>query len=235
MKALSPSKNLAIASILGFGTAHAALTAPIGTVNNNANITAIYGGGNPNNSWVTSSVDDITVGVRFKERSTLNFGTTDGLGGTTFTVGVNVNLDFTVSSGSAPLSGYKFILSVDRNASLSQTWTTIDVTSMYPDNSFGTSATANGAGLEGLWSTYATTNTVAQNSQRSFWLTIPGNPTPDAGQYNVALTAYNVSDVGFTNPIAQTVSTLTVVPEPSSSLALALSTIGFLTIRRRQR
>ena len=222
-----------LTAILSLSTAHAAVMTPIGTVNNNDTVTAIYGTGNPNGSWVTATtVDGVSVGLRLKERSTANYGTTDGLGGTTFMVGTHVNLDFTVSSGPNPLSGYKFNLSFDNDPSSAQNWITIDVTTMYTDNSFGTSSTPNGAGIEGTWATLAGSNTIAQNSQRSFWLTIPGNPAPNIGIYDFALTAYIVANPSC--PVAQSVSTLTVVPEPSSSVALGVAAIGFAGLRRRK-
>jgi hypothetical protein len=235
MKKVSPLAMLTLISTLFTANlAHAALTTPIGTIiHNNDTVTSIYGSGNPNESWVTSTFEGITLGVRFKERGTINYGTTDTLGGTTFTVGTSINLDFTVSSGSSMLSEYKFILSVDSNPTVSQTWTTIDITASYDDNSFGTSSTLNGAGTEGTWSALAGTNTVAQNSQRSFWLGIAGNPTPSNGVYHATLTAYSVGDVSFSTPIAQTVSKLNVIPEPNS-IALGLGGLALLGLRRRK-
>ena len=226
MKTKLPLKTLTFfgLSLLSCITANAAALATIGTVNNNNTVTAIYGSGNPDGHWVTATTANVSTGVRFKERSQVNFGTTDGLGGTTFTTGTHINVDFTVSSGSYPLSGYTFILSVDNDPTVNQSWVTIDLKS-YLDNSFGTSSTTNGSGNEGTWSSLAGSNTVAQNSQRTFWLGIAGNPSPNIGQYDVALTAYSVNDLS--TPIAKTFSTLTVVPEPSSGIALGLEQLDF--------
>lgn len=211
---------LVCASSLGL---HAAT---IGTLDYNSNTTAIFGGGNPNGSWVSTTALGVTTGIRFKNRSTGAFGY-DGAGTYSFTTGTQVQFEWSAGSDT-DLSGYVFVVETDSDPTIAISGLTFTINAS-PDNSFGTSATANGAGVEGLWASLAGDNTIAQNSQRELWMGVNRNIP---GMYTFSMTAYASSDINFENPITRTEATLKFVPEPSTALLGAIGIIGLIRRRR---
>ena len=104
----------------------------------NAPITAIFGSGNPDSGWVSSVDNNIELGLRAKDRNT---GATpnNGAGTYSFATGFSNpptnsraiwNFEFSInsddSSGTAPLSSYRYVLSYDTNPSQGQTWASVD-------------------------------------------------------------------------------------------------------------
>src|SRR5688500_16347208 len=80
----------------------------------NTNITAIYGGGNPDTGWTSDSGNGITLGLRAKNRDT---GVTpnNGAGVYSFATGYNAantralwNYEFSINSGTPFLSFYDY-------------------------------------------------------------------------------------------------------------------------------
>ena len=84
----------------------------------NQNITAIYGGGNPDAGWTTDSGNGIQLGLRAKNRDT---GATPNVNGVyAFSTGYNAahtralwNYEFSINSGTPNLSYYDYFLGVD--------------------------------------------------------------------------------------------------------------------------
>lgn len=202
------------------------LSATIGTLDYNSGTTAIFGLGNPDGSWVSTTNFGVTTELRFKNRTTGAFGY-DGAGTYSFTTGTEVQFEWSVRSGTN-LGDYVFVVETDGNPTVAITGFTFSINN-YADNSFGTSTTLNGAGVEGTWASLAGDNTIAQNSQREIWMGVNRNIN---GTYNFAVTAYAASDTNFENPITRTEGTLSFIPEPSAAL---LGAIGFLGLVRRRR
>lgn len=153
----------------------ALLVAPLGLIATPVTVfndtqTAIFGSGNPNGGWVTSSDSSLglLVGLRAKDRAT---GATPNNGNGTFTFATAPaprglwNYEFTVNTGSSPLTSFDFFLSVDRDASAGVSLFTVNPLTHWLDNSYGTAATLNGQGVEGPFLFFGGTNTIAQNSQ----------------------------------------------------------------------
>jgi hypothetical protein len=201
--------------------------ATIGTVDFNSNTTAVFGSGNPNGSWVSTTNLGVTPEIRFKNRTTGDFGY-DGAGTYSFTVGTQVQFEWSAVSDT-DLSQYVFVVETDGDPTVAISGLTFSINT-YLDNSFGTSATPSGAGVEGTWASLAGDNTIAQNSQREAWMGVDRNI---AGTYTFSMTAYLASDTAFANPIARTEATLNFVPEPSAALLGAIGAVGLLRRRRR--
>ena len=223
----------------------------------NAPITAIFGSGNPDGGWVSSVDNNIELGLRAKDRNT---GDTpnNGAGTYSFATGFSSpannraiwNFEFSInsddSSGTDPLSSYRYVLSYDTNPSQGQTWASVDPLTL--DNSYGNDATANGAGVEPVSVPNAVTliagNNIAQNSGNIMFAgTYPGFPSPTLdATYDFKLTAYSVTDTAGTTPLAQTSMRVNVgqggaaVPDAGSTLVLLSSAMlglfGFANFRK---
>lgn len=158
--------------------------APVTT--ENANITAIFGTGNPNTGWqqVADSSANLILGLRAKDRTS---GATpnDGAGTYSFASGSTWQIEFSVNNTGASLlsSTYKYLLQINGSP--------VDL-STFPDNAYGTSATANGAGTVGTFATEAATHNIMQNSERNSFGFI--NDTAD-GTYTFELDVKNVDGV----------------------------------------
>ncbi|HWB04590.1 MAG TPA: hypothetical protein VG796_16295 [Verrucomicrobiales bacterium] len=230
-----------------------AATCQAATTTFNDTITAIYGGGNPNGGWTSVTEGNLEIALRGKNRDT-GATTNDGAGTYSFPTGFAVNparalwqFEYSMNSDAdggavTNLSSYRFVLSFDTDPSLNQAWSTLDL-SLIPDNSFGTSATANGAGAEGLWSALAGSNTVAQNSQNMVFF--PGFPSPNAnGTYDFKLTAYSSTDTAGTTPLADVGMRVEVgaggaaLPDSGSTLAMLgsafLGLVGLSKLKSRR-
>jgi hypothetical protein len=158
----------------------------------NQNITAIYGSGNPNTGWAADTSNGIELGLRAKNRDT---GSTTNLNGVyTFNVGAaprgEWNYEFSINSGTDPLSTYDYYISTDGDPSKCVRYTTVDALNYWNDNSYGTNATANGQGVEGPATALAATNTIAQNSENITFGDYPGGvQTLGNATYNYELYA----------------------------------------------
>jgi hypothetical protein len=204
----------------------------------NQNVTAIYGSGNPDGGWTTETGGGITVGLRGKNRTT---GATPNVNGVytfpTGTVGSPAralwNFEFSINSGTAPLSSYIYSLSVDLDPSQGVNFLTFNPLTGYGDNSYGNAGTANGQGIEGLASALAGGNTIAQNSQNIVFLGL--NPLLD-GTYDYVLTASSAAGgpqatVGITVVVGNGGSR---VPDAGSTVALlGTALVGLAGLRRK--
>lgn len=159
----------------------------------NQNIVAIFGAGNPNTGWTTdTAAGGVVVALRAKNR--LDASTTNVSGVYSFPTGVQPpnnnravwNWEFSIDSGDAFLNAYDFYVAVDMDHSQATSYTTVNALTNWIDNSYGTSTTLNGAGLEGTAAMYASTSTIAQQSQNLVFA--GGNPLLDA-TYNYQLFA----------------------------------------------
>lgn len=209
----------------------------IGTADYNDTITAIFGTGNPDGSWVSASASGTVAALRFRERFTTNMPN-NGAGVFTFPLGTDVNFDFSLSTGTAPLANYAFTLGVDNDPAFgveSYIPFFFDPVVVYGDNSYGNSGTLNGAGVEGNV-TLALVNSVAQNSQRMGGFPFNTNLN-SPGEYKNILSIYTKG--AQPRLIAQTEATLILgerpahVPDNSGTFALgSLAFIGLIAFKR---
>ncbi len=222
---------LAICSSILLPTAEAATTY-------NATETAIFGSGNPDNNWVETTSGGITVDLRFKERFTTNMPN-DGAGTYSFNLGTSVNVEWSGSSGTAPLGQYIWMLSFDTDPSAASLWSSFPV-SLALDNSYGNSSTGNGLGVEGTYASLAGSNTLFQNSFRTglFPFNLDSNIN---SSYDFAFTAYSVNDPNLTTPIARAEATLefgngaSSVPDAGSTLGLLGLALGGMRLAKMKR
>lgn len=220
--------------ITGFMPAKSEANMMVGVPEFHDDITAIYGTGNPDNPWVTATTGDVTAGLRFRKRFT-DYSPTDYLGTFYFDLDTEVNVDFSVSTGSVMLSNYYYGFGMDIDpAAGSEMFLPyfFDPILVLGDNSYGTSSTANGAGIEGS-SLLASTNTVAQNSgQLSFF----GIDTSVPGEYKSFLGIYTKGEIP--ELIAQTEVTVIIsdwpkeVPDSGGTFALGALAIGGLIVAK---
>src|SRR5688572_25029709 len=114
----------------------------------NQNITAIFGSGNPNTGWTADTSNGITLALRAKSR--LN-GSTSNVNGTyTYATAPaprgEWNYEFSINSGTDPLSTYDYYISTDGDPSQCINYSTVNPLTHWNDNSYGDSSTANGQG-----------------------------------------------------------------------------------------
>jgi len=189
-----------------------ALTSAMATlVSGQTTITAIYGSGNPDTGWTSTSNGDIQLALRAKARNdTAIAGTTpnDGLGTYSFPVfegargpfnyEFSVNSDTDDSDGTDPLTTYEFYLSVDGDPDQCIDYTTVNALTYWADNSYGNNATANGQGVEGTAAALASSNNIAQNSQNITFGDYPAGafaqPGPPNATYSYELYAVAAGD-----------------------------------------
>lgn len=134
-------------------------------------IVAIFGAGNPDDGWTVSDEPALTLGLRAKNRETASTANVGGV----YNVPVGLqapnnnrarwNWEFSVDSKSSSLDSYEYYMEIDFDHSTGIDKSTVNVLTFWSDNSYGTSSTLNGQGLEGLASTYAPVSTVVQQSQ----------------------------------------------------------------------
>lgn len=214
------------------------------------NITAIFGGGNPDSGWTTDSGSGITLGLRAKGYDS---GDTSNVNGTySFATGfapshpttrATWNWEFSINSGTALLPTYDYFVGIDTDPSAGISYNIVDPFTYWTDNSYGDSSTANGAGIEASPNTQANSdilaaaNHIAQQSQNLVFA--GGDPTVD-GTYNYEL--YAVAKGTGVNGTRLADSTITVVvgrggasvPDSGSTIALlGVAFAGIGALRRK--
>lgn len=162
----------------------------------NQNITAIFGSGNPDTGWTVSQSGSITLALRAKNRVTASTFNVDGV----YLEPAGLvppnnnrafwNFELSVSSGSTPLTPMEpvplgsveypdYYLVIDRDPSTgNKDNLVVPVLGFWTDNSFGTSSTLNGQGVEGFSWMYSGVSTVVQQSQNIMFY--PGMTADDA-------------------------------------------------------
>lgn len=215
-------------------------------------LTAIFGTGNPDAGWTATSQGSLQLALR--ARNTVTGATPgNGAGVYTFAAGTTWNFDFSFNvnadgSGSGPLANYQFTLQVDTDPRAGQSFVTIDP-SLYPDNSYGTGATANGGGVEGTFGApnfLGATNTVMQGSQNLGFFPFLANPA-QPGTYDFRISATLLQDqsiVAFPKPASapaadplsiRVVITDARVPDGGATVALFAGALGSLWMMGRGR
>ena len=209
----------------------------------NQNIIFIAGGGNPDAGFTTmlDPVHNLLLGARAKNRvngSTPN----NGAGTFTFPAGSLVPIpdrfqfNWEFSANSDPLNLGQTLNAYDYWATISGPSFgpfTFNLGLSYADNSFGTSATPNGAGAEGPFAGFASTSTVMQNSQNFVF----AGADPDVnGVYGVSIFATVLGQGPDSPHFAQADILINVgtVPEPTSMSLAAIGGLSLLAFRRRK-
>lgn len=201
----------------------------IGIYNGSDPTQAIFGSGNGDGSWTSATAaSGASVALRFHDRNT-GAMPTDNAGTYTFSNGSDVNLDFSALAGTGSfLSSYRYRLLIDVNPAAGIIWASFDPVYALPDNSWGNSGTANGAGVEGLASAYAASSTLVQNSERDIWFGF--HPFAAGGVYDMAFVAYAADDILGRVPLAATEARLVIQPERTSSVPDAGGTLGLMAL-----
>lgn len=226
---------LAILAILG-----ACLVAPASV--SASTITAIMGTGIGDADWTIGSASGVELGLRARVRGQ-NIQNFNGGGVYTHEVGESAgnalwNFDWSITTDPATLNSFTYRLDIDYSPTSGTDFLSFDpVNAAVFDNSFGTSATAAGAGDEtGIAATYSNfvnTRTKVQNSWNLGFFDFPVsskifNPNA-AGEYTIRLTALS----GLTE-VASTTITVNAVPEPSSFAVFGLAALGTVLVGRRR-
>lgn len=221
-------------------------------VDEDVEITAIYGSGNSADHWtsVFDSQNGIELALRAKTRfvgpiqPTGNVYTTQ----TGISDGANAlwNFDFHISvfgdpqsSSGSPLDLFEYRISLDFDRSNTTNWL-VTGDPLTGDNYYGDISTPSGGGVER--SAPLPSDTIVQNSQNYGFIQtalgplIPTEYTFDpfqTGTYTIRLEAFNF---GEDDPLASVEIEVVAVPEPSTMALLGVGSIAcLLWLRRRRR
>ncbi len=186
--------GIAFAGIMALGVLPAS-----GAVAYNVNITAIFGGGNPDTGWTTGTGSGITLGLRGKNRDTGATPQPTTLGVYEFATGVAANptkakwqWEFSINSGAGNLSAhFDYYVRIDLDPSQCVNYFVANALVDWTDNAYGNDLTPNGAGVNGTPATsaaLAAANNIAQQSQNVVFPPTLGNPLLNA-TYNYELYA----------------------------------------------
>jgi hypothetical protein len=222
----------------------AALAPAAMAVTYNDTITAIYGSGNPDTGWTSEFGNGIELALRGKNRDTGATPQPNTLGVYEFATGPAANparakwqYEFSINSGTPTLAFYDYYLSIDLDPSQGISYLTIDPILGYPDNSYGNSLTANGAGIEGLGLVLSPINFIAQNSQNIAFLGLDINAD---STFNYALYAVAKGAGAGGSRLAEVEMVVVVgrggaaVPDAGSTLALlGVGIAGLAAVRRK--
>ncbi|MEO5718850.1 MAG: VPDSG-CTERM sorting domain-containing protein [Chthoniobacterales bacterium] len=216
-------------------------------LNYNQNVTAIFGTGNPDTGWTTDVSDNLQVALRAKNRTTGDTTNVNGVysyatgtvsgGKAVWNFEFSVNSNFAGTGGNLADNSFQYVLFYDTDPSANDSLTSLNL-SLFPDNYYGDSSTANGAGISGSYA-LATSNSILQNSENFTFFPFLGNPNVD-GIYDYHLGVYSSTDLTFSNPLAFTSIRVIVgapsVPDSGTTVALlGLSMIGLAVAGRRMR
>ncbi len=152
----------------------------------NQEITAIFGSGNPDTGWTVVSTDEVTLALRAKNRETASTANVNGVYSepTGYQAPNNNrarwNWELSIEVKDGVLTDYDYYVEIDGDPSTAVDIQTVNVLSFWNDNSYGTSDTANGQGVEGPSAIYAGSSTIAQQSQNIVFLPLPQDPTQNA-------------------------------------------------------
>lgn len=242
---------VAIAGLASVAMAGGAVTA----YDQNVTPGVIFGSGNANGAFTTSTNGDVQVGLRAKQRfPAANVFNSNGAGTYTFNVGGPVspvrpewNFEWSINvnaggTGSSNLNGYSFLLGLDADPSAGTDYLEFDPINdanpnngqVWWDHSMGnnstTSATDVIAGSAAAYATNLSLYNVAQNSWS--YAFFPAGPlasfnrnTP--GQYSIFLAVFQGE-----SEVARSSIIVNVVPAPG---AIALLGLGGLVATRRRR
>lgn len=176
----------------------------------NQNITAIYGGGNPDNGWTTDAGGGVTLGLQAKNRDSgaivnVNEVYSYPVGPAANPARAKWNWQFSINSGAANLDvAYDYYVAFDTDPSQCINYTVVNALTFWNDNSYGNATTLNGQGVEGTSAVNAPIYNIAQQSQNLVFA--GGNPNINA-TYNYELfavakgagpTGTRVASVGIT-------------------------------------
>jgi hypothetical protein len=215
------------------------------TVSYNENITAIFGGGNPDTGWTADSgANGLQLALRAK--IVANGNTANASGTYSYATPGIWNYEFSINSGASLLSTYDYYLAVDRDPSAGVNFGVVTPLSYWVDNSYGDSSTANGAGVEGTAATYASTYHIAQASQKITFGDYPGgalgldaNATYSYELYavekNAGIDGAHLADVDITVVVgAGGVAAAPSVPDAGSTcMLLGMGFAGLVGLRRK--
>ena len=204
----------------------------------NDDITAIFGSGNPNGGFTAATTADgdgslLTLAERFKDRPSGSTTNTDGV--YTDPLGGLANLEFSIDTGSLALDAFTYTLAIDTNPTSADTFVTIDPTTYYSDNSYGTDATGNGGGTTGLYSAFGGTDSLLQNSEKLSFAP-SGISFATNGTYDAVLSAYN-SDGRLVDQVTTQIvigSGGATVPDTAATAALLGLGLAALVLARRK-
>jgi len=222
----------------------------------------IFGGGNINGSFTVDRQNDVEVGLRAKLRHNAtgnpeNTFNSNGDGTYSFDAGVaptqsfptavwsfewSINSDLDGVGGS-DLNTFTYVLGIDSNPGITQTWSTFDPINVdapdWFDHSMGnnntTDATDSIATDRASFVDLIANNNVAQNSWKAHWF-MPAtfDPTVD-GQYDYYLAVFNGGTQLARTDMSVIVGAGAVVPLPAAVWLFGSGLLGLVGIAKRKK
>lgn len=225
------------------------------------NITAIFGGGNPDTGWTAVTSNNIQLGLRAKGRNLTPYAGTvpsDGNGTYTFATQIGIrgpfNYEFSINADKGGLGGlsllsYDFYIAVDHDSSQGISYSLANPLTQWLDNSFGNNSTTNGNGVEPVTladvGSFPALFTIAQNSQNITFggaTGYPGGPIPLEANATYTYELFAVASGAGADGARLASTSMTVVigaggaavPDATSTMALVgLALAGLVGLRRR--
>ena len=120
----------------------------------NQTITAIYGGGNPDNGWTTDAGGGVTLGLQAKDRDdgtivNVNEVYSYPVGPSANPLRAKWNWQFSINSGSANLDvTYDYYVAIDLDPSQCINYAVVNALTSFGGTSYGNDGTLNGQGSE---------------------------------------------------------------------------------------
>lgn len=247
--------------VIGLALGSAALALPaaaVTTYDDNVTNAVIFGAGNANGSYTVDRSNGIELGLRAKLRfdaanQPQNVFNSNGDGTYTFAAGQpaaggfgfapgsastavwnfewSINTDFAGGTGIL-LDDLTYQIGIDFDPTVGTNFLTFDpINQPFADHSFGTNATASGAGTEAInaaaYAALTAGNNLAQNSWNMEFFDNAGAGFPfDAnadGTYKFYLAAFNSSGAEVARTTIQIQNGAAPIPEPSAMLLFAVS------------
>jgi hypothetical protein len=228
-----------------------------------ANVTnnVIMGNGITNGGFTVGTGGGIEIGLRGRERHDLasdqptnvtgsnnngSYNQNPGEPGGFTGVGQNRarwNFDWSINTGTAPVSTYTYLLSMDFDPGVGTNFQSFDLinSQAFFDHSFGNNTTAQSAGVEAVDATgYAalkSSNNLVQNSWNYDFFDSGAFSSfdPNAqGTYTIKLEAFGAQGALLASSLINVNVGAAAVPEPGSMALVGLALAGLAVVRRRK-